>query len=145
MVDLRYQNNWSTGQSWRTWNKYFCGTNYYALPFMLRHPKKIIESIYSNITSSNGRKPSGLESNSQPKPGIFVQGLGIEFPSFAFTTVSWSTAYDPPTVKVFSLVENLLVISPTAALFLNWSRWCTYDAFILSPLSPLRESLQYCN
>jgi hypothetical protein len=39
--------------------------------------------------------------------------------SFAFTTVSWSTAYDPPTVKVFSLVENLLVISPTAALFLN--------------------------
>ena len=59
--------------------------------------------------------------------------------SFAFTTVRLSIAYDPPTVKVFSLVENFLVISPTAALFLNWSKWCTYDAFILSPLSPLRE------
>ena len=58
--------------------------------------------------------------------------------SLAFTCVRGSTAKDPPTVRMFSFVENFLVISATAALFFNRSRWWTYEALMLSPLSPLK-------
>lgn len=39
--------------------------------------------------------------------------------SFAFSSVRLSTVYTPPTVNVFSFVENLRLISPTTALFFN--------------------------
>lgn len=41
--------------------------------------------------------------------------------SFSLTRVRLSMAYEPPTVNVFSFVENFLLISPTAALFFNSS------------------------
>lgn len=60
-----------------------------------------------------------------------------ELLSLAFTVVWGSSACCPPTVIVFSLVENLLTISATTELFCISSKWYTYEALRVSPLSAL--------
>ena len=62
--------------------------------------------------------------------------------SFAFTTVWGSTTHEHPTVKVFSLEENLLLTSPTTAPPFNLLRWCKYDTLSESPLSALQIQMR---
>lgn len=135
--------------------------NYYLMLFP--EPPKIIWTSYWIPTMCPlvpKRNYHGLRIMANPNLGCFSKALVSNSPemvttdfgmtsccsrapslpwlfSLAFTDVRWSIAYKPPTVKVFSLTENLLVISATAALLFNWSRWWKYDAFIESPLSPL--------
>lgn len=119
--------------------KWICGTTYWVLFF---HEQRknfspfLKENLWNNYGLRATDKPNlGTLSNAfvSISPEIVNKDFGIisccrsapSFPllfSFPFTTVRWSTAYDPPTVKVFSFVENFRVISPTAALLLNWSK-----------------------
>ena len=62
--------------------------------------------------------------------------------SFVFTTVWRSTTYEHPTVKVFSLEENLLLTSPTTAPPFSFFRWCKYDTLNESPLSALQKEMR---
>ena len=80
----------------------------------------------------------GLRDSANPNLGVFCKALVSKAPeivrndlgmsscctraprlpwllSFAFSSVCGSTTYEHPTVNVFSLVENLRLISPTTA------------------------------
>ena len=69
-----YWNNLSSHEEPRNthlWNYLFC-------PPFKGHPKKNWIKIGIQIMRSKNReKPSRFEGNGQPKPGIFIQGLGI--------------------------------------------------------------------
>lgn len=65
--------------------------------------------------------------------------------SLALTVVRGSSSYCPPTVTVFSLVVNLLRISTTAELFCVSSKWCTYEARRVPPLSVLISRMSHIN
>lgn len=135
-----------------------CGANYF--PSFQGPPKKLNEVCNSDHFSKNEQKAHGLRATPNPNLGFLSRALVSISPeivntdfgmiscckraprcpwllSLALTCVRGSTAKDPPTVRMFSFVENFLVTSATAALFFNRSRWWTYDALMLSPLSPL--------
>ena len=134
--------------SLEAWNKYLC--NHLLRLISSATQKKIRgeNEFQQHIIVTDEKKNQGLRARDNPNLGVFSKALvsnsletvkidfGMSsccktvpsFPwllSFSLTTVRLSSAYDPPTVNVFSFVENFLAISPVAELFISWSKWCT--------------------
>ena len=118
-------------------------TTYCALISSATHKKiRRDNELQQHIVVIDEKKNQGLRARDSPNLVVFSKALvsnsletvkidfGMSsccktvpsFPwllSFSLTTVRLSRLYDPPTVIVFSFVENFLAISPVAELFIS--------------------------
>ena len=134
-----HQNQLSIHSNQKPKQKIICGKLLIAWLLTSEPTKKIrLQPNYAQGLRASAKPNLGVLSRAlvSNSPEMVRTDLGLtsccrRAPSFPellsrdFTVVWESTAYAPPTVKVFSLVENLLVISATAALFCFSSRWYT--------------------